>query len=294
MDEKKLNFFDYLKILKEVGKSALLSREGRKNLFGIGNAEVGRIRRLNSEALSNFQNQFPEVDVYGDISDFDGGVQYVKDGIRQVCQLREKYEIESTYREIMRYENVSDVSKFYVSDGEIRQIPNTFINYKSYLEFADYYNRSLNIVLADLWLHKNFPELFEIKKFNKHRKVWLFEREMNIFDFFAFISEAANKNTIPVKSVSSFFKLNREDMLLAVSRVLSVHGEKSTLHEYGLNFNYVDESHFFLKQDIYNNDGRGIDFWSRVLYNKMNSSFDIYEDKPKFYEIFQMMQVDSV
>jgi hypothetical protein len=294
MEEKKLNFFDYLKILKESGKSALLSREGRKYLFGIGSAEVARIRRLNSEALSNFQTQFPEVDVHGNMTDFDGGVQYVQDGIRQFCQLREKYEIESTFKEIRQYPDASDVSKFYVSEGEIRQIPNTFIEYKNYIEFINYYNRSLNIVLADLWLHKNFPELFDLSKFNKDRKTRCFNKETNIFDFLKLISDAVNNGWIPVKNISSFFRLDREDMLLAVSRVLSVHGEKSTLNEYGLNFNYVDESHFFLRQDIYDNDGAGIEFWSRIIFYKMNSSFDVYEDKPKFHDIFRLMRLDFV
>lgn len=294
MEEKKLNFFDYLKIFKEVGKSMLLSREGRKYLFGIGAAEVSRIRRLNLSALSNFQNQFPEIEVHGDMTDFDGGVQYVEDGIRQVCQLREKYEIESTFNEIRQYSDVSDVSKFYVSDGEVRQIPNTFTRYKTYLEFVTYYNRSLNIVLADLWLHKNFPELFDLSKFTKERKTRCFDKEIDIFDFLNLVSDAANNGKIPVKNISSFLRLNREDMLLAVSRVLSVHEEKSTLNEYGLNFNYVDESHFFLKQDIYDNDGAGIEFWSRVIYYKMNSSFDVYGEKPKFVDIFRLMRLDFV
>jgi hypothetical protein len=289
MDDEKLNFLDKLSIYKDVAKSMILSREGRKYLFGIGEAEIKRIRRLNSDALAIFTKEYPEIDIHGSISEFDGGVQYLDDGIRQVCQLREKYEIESTFNEIKQYPNATNISKFFVIEGEVRQIPNTFIEYKSYTQYIDIYNRSLNIILADLWLHENFPEVYDISKINPKRKISFDNEEINIFDFINLLSSITNTWRIPVANLNAFFHLEREDMLLTISRFLFSFGENSTLNQYGLDFNFVDEKYFFIKQDMYNNDGVGIEFWCRVIYHKMGSNYDIYEDKPNFYNIYNLM-----
>ena len=290
MREKKLNFLTKVLVYKDVAKSMLLSREGREDLFGVGKEKNKRIRRLNSEALERFSHQYPEVHVYGDMTEFDGGVQYLRNGIVQVCQLREGYEIEAAYNSIIRRENVSEVSKFYVSEGDVRQIPNTFIQYRSFLEYTSYYERSLNIVLADLWLHENFPSLFKTTKAHDKRQTEIQEDRMGLLEFMYSISSAATKGVIPVKKVDDFLLLGREDMLLAVSRVLHVEGVKSTLHEQGLDFSFVDEEHFFRQQDIYNNDGEGIEFWCSVLMHKMNCGYDVYGDKPKFPRVFETLQ----
>ena len=264
----------------------LLSREGRENLFGVGKEKNKQIRWLNSEARERFRRQYPEVRICGNYTEFDGGVQYLHDGIVQVCELREGYEIEKTYKSIIRRENVSEVSKFYVSEGDVRQIPNTFIQYRSFREYTGYYKRSLNIVLADLWLRRSFPDFFETKRSRQKTATDFDEDQMGLAEFMSLISSAARKGVIPVKKGRDFLSLGREDMLLAVSRVLHMEGVKSTLHEEGLDFSCVDEKHFFMKQDIYNNDGEGIEFWCGVLFYKMNCSYDVYGDKPTIPVVF--------
>lgn len=290
MEEKKLNFFEKVLVYKDVAKHMLLSRGGREELFGVGKETNERIRALNSEALERFSHQYPEVHVYGDMTEFDGGVQYLRNGIVQVCQLREGYEVEKTYNSIIRREKFFKVSKFYVSEGDVRQIPNTFIQYRSFHEYTGYYKRSLNIVLADLWLRRSFPDLFETKRSRQKTATEFDEDQMGPAEFLSLISSAASKGVIPVKRGRDFLSLGREDTLLAVSRVLHVEGVKSTLHEQGLDFSCVDEKHFFMKQDIYNNDGEGIEFWCRVLMHKMNCGYDVYGDKPKFPRMFETLQ----
>ena len=290
MSEPKLNFFDRVLVYIEVAKRTLLSREGREYLFGVGKENNERVRSLNLEALKRFNHQYPEVHVYGSVTEFDGGVQYLRDGIVQVCQLREGYEIEGTYRQLESEQNVSEVSKFHVSEGNTRQIPNTFIHYRNFLDYIGFYSRSLNIVLADLWLHDYFPELFETREPPRKKEFEIHEDRIGMLEFMSLIASAARKGVIPVRKGHDFLSLEREDMLLAVSRVLCFEGIKSTLHEEGLNFSFAAEKHFFWKQDIYNNDGEGIEFWCRVLHHKMKCCFDIYEDKPRFPPIFESLQ----
>jgi hypothetical protein len=113
---------------------------------------------------------------------------------------------------------------------------------------------------------------------------------MGVLEFMSLIASAASTGEIPVRKGLYFLSLEREDMLLAVSRVLFLNGVKSTLHGEGLNFSFAEEKHFFWKQDIYNNDGEGIEFWCRVLRYKMNCCFDIWGDKPKFPFVFEFTQ----
>lgn len=290
MSEPKLNFFDRMLVCIKAAKDTLLSRGGREDLFGVGKENNERIRSLNSEALKRFNHQYPEIHVYESVTEFDGGVQYLRDGIVQVCLLREGYEIEETYRQLESEQNISEVSKFYVSEGDTRQIPNTFIHYRNFLEYTGFYSRSLNIVLADLWLHDYFPELFEIKKPSRKKEFYIHEDRMGMPEFMSLIASATRNGVIPVRKGRDFLTLEREDMLLAVSRVLYSEGIKSTLHRDGLSFSFAEERHFFWKQDIYNNDGEGIEFWYRVLHHKMKCCFNIYEDKPKFPPIFESLK----
>lgn len=227
--------------------------------------DPNKIRRLNSKSLEKFNLKYPEISTSGHVSDFQAYIQF-KDGIKQRCLLVEGFKFKKTLQRLKNNPKYTEVKGERISkDSDERTIHNLFEEYWTYDYYLNDYKYAavLNIILAEIWLKNNTPEVFNSDNFSvgslKYKNLLKMDLELDLKNIEA-----------RYQSISNFKNLDREIILLEFSNIFFTNSHYSSLIN-ELPFVEVSDLHRnFIKSE--NNDGYIFDFWNQVF----NSYFKPY------------------
>ena len=144
-----MNFFEDLKFY-------LFTREGRDDLFGRSKANA-HYYALRNSMYQRFIDKYPEFEVSGSLDNFYAVVQW-RDGVYPRCILVH----ESRRLEDFIVGGISDEFErryFSFTDPNARDIPMLLSTQMSYQDYAAKLPLGFNIVLAEVWLCQNLPNI---------------------------------------------------------------------------------------------------------------------------------------
>jgi len=264
----------FKKLFENLSNTAytLNTRAGREDFFGIKVNE--RDRKLKRIAIKNFLNNHPEYLIHGQMTDFDGYVQYLDGNFKRCKLIENESAIEKKYFEMLSIKEYLHTTYETFHKDNIPVINNLLPNFPGIDNYLSIFKTSFKFMYASAWYNEA-----------------LYQSEQNVDITRRLLNEKEKVKLILSKGIrvtQSYFtdleqihKMSGEIQMLVLSKALLLTNATPLIED--KKWSDISEEDLIFTE---NYDGSEYDLLQQILRYKFNLSSGLHDlDLKRFFDL---------